>query len=318
MIGKFPEPVSQTAGKTGNLQLISGSLTVNYLIDSATSTKLDAKAASGKNTYTLYSNNVGTHYLVLAGKTDGGHNTLKLRIPVTVSAAATTVIPFSDVKESDWACAYIMNLYEKSIINGYPDGTFKPNKEITRQQAAKMITLGAGLDYKGKKAKFSDVDPNGEMSPYIAALVEKGAIRGYPDGKFRPTQNITRAQIAQIVAKAFDLEMGKLPANFKDLPSGDAGEYIKILASNGIVKGYSDGTFKPQGVTTRAQFCKILSIAMAVSAVQTAEFNSTFTITGRDILTPAIAAAQALIDILPNDQDLQTKQNLQARLDALK
>ena len=318
MIGKLPEPVSLTAGKTGNLQLLSGDLQVNYLIDAATSPKLEAKVASGKNTYTLYSNNAGTHYLVLAGKTDSGNNILKMHIPVTVKAAAVTVIPFSDVKESDWACAYIMNLYEKGIISGYPDGTFKPNKEITRQQAAKMITLGAGLKYQGKKANFSDVDPNGEMSPYIAALVEKGAIRGYPDGSFRPKQNITRAQIAQIVAKAFDLKMGKLPASFKDLPAGDAGEYIKILASNGIVKGYGDGTFKPQGVTTRAQFCKILTIAMAVSGVEKAEFISGITVSGRDILTPAIAAAQALIDVLPDNQDLQTKQDLQARLDALK
>ncbi|GEM_PF-2011990 len=318
MIGKLPEPVSLTAGKTGKLQLLSGDLGVKYLIDAATSSQLEAKAASGDNSYSLYSNNAGTHYLVVAGKTDSGGNTLKLRIPVTVKAAAAVIIPFSDVKESDWACDYIMNLYDKGIIKGYPDGTFRPNQEVTREQAAKMITLGAGLKYQGKKANFPDVDPNGEMSPYIAALVEKGAIRGYPDGSFRPKQSITRGQIAQIVAKAFDLEMGKLPANFKDLPAGDAGKYIKILASNGIVKGYSDGSFKPRGVTTRAQFCKILTIAMAVSGVQTAEYYSTITISGRDILTPAIAAAQALIDVLPDNQDLQTKQDLQTRLDALK
>ncbi|HZJ91109.1 MAG TPA: S-layer homology domain-containing protein [Oscillospiraceae bacterium] len=318
MIGKLPEPVSLTAGKTGNLQLTSGDLGVDYLIDKTSSSKLDAKVGSGKNTYTLYSNEVGIHDLVLAGKSDSGQNTLKLQIPVKVTAAAAVVIPFSDVKESDWACAYIMNLYEKGIIKGYPDGTFRPNHEISRQHAAKMITLGAGLKYQGKKADFPDVDPNGEMSPYIAALVEKGAIRGYPDGTFRPTQSITRGQIAQIVAKAFDLKMGKLPANFKDLPAGEAGNYIKILASNGIVKGYSDGTFRPQGVTTRAQFCKILTIAMAVSGVQEAEKASTIHASGRDILTPAIAAAQVLIDVLPSDQDLETKQNLQARLDALK
>ncbi|NLV99016.1 MAG: hypothetical protein GX034_04380, partial [Clostridiaceae bacterium] len=59
-------------------------------------------------------------------------------------------------------------------------------------------------------------------------------------------------------------------------------------------------------------------IAMAVSGVEKAEFISGFTISGRDMLTPAIAAAQALIDVLPNNQDLPTKQDLQTRLDALK
>lgn len=317
MIGNLPKPVCLTAGKSSNLKLKSGQLSLDFIVDAETPSKLDVKGTSVQNAYTLYSNNVGTHFLVMTAKTDGPGNTLKLRIPVVVTAASATVIPFSDVKESDWACDYIMNLYSKGIINGYPDKTFRPNKEISRQHAAKMITLGAGLKYQGKKADFPDVDPNGEMSPYIAALVEKGAIRGYPDGSFRPTLSITRAQIAQIVAKAFDLKMGKLPADFTDLPTGEAGEYIKILASNGIVKGYADGTFKPKGLTTRAQFCKILTIAMAVSGVQKAEFAASYTVSGRDILTPAIESAQALIDVLPDDQDLQTKQYLQARLNVL-
>ncbi len=257
MIGNLPKPVYLTAGKSGNLKLKSGQLPLDFIVDAATSTKLDAKGTSVKNAYTLYSKNVGTHFLVLTGKTDGAKNTLKLCIPVVVTAAAPTVIPFSDVKESDWACDYIMNLYSKGII------------------------------------------------------------KGYPDGSFRPTRNITRAEIAKIVTIAFDLEMGKLPANFKDLPTGEAGQYIKILASNGIVKGYADGIFRPQGLTTRAQFCKILTIAMAASGVQGAEFAASFTVSGHDILTPAIEAAQALIDVLPDDQDIQTKQYLQARLNVL-
>ena len=314
ILGKLPEPIAMATGNMRSLQLESAHSLVSFLVDPATSSQLVAKAEKTKNTYTLYTADDGLYDLVLrAENIFDDNNTVILRIPVSA-----TFLPFTDVASSHWALTYIKNLYNKTIIKGYPNGTFKPGNPLLREHAAKMIALGAKLDYQGKKANFPDVDSKGEMSPYIAALVEKGAIRGFPDGTFRPRQNIKRYQIAQIVAKAFDLEMGKLPASFPDLPAGEAGDYIKILASNGIVKGYPDGKFKPQGLVSRAEFCKILTIAMAVSGVQQAEFVASFTISGKDILTPAIAAAQELIDVLPDDQDLQTKQDLQARLDALK
>lgn len=318
ILKKPPPPLFLITGKRKVLELEGAHAQLNFAIESGTSPELKAKSLGG-HYYELNPSRAGSYYLVLSAKTDPlsvGKNTFKLRIPVTV-----TDLPFSDVGLHDWPLDYIMNLYNRKVIKGYPDGTFRPDNSIRRDHVAKMVAIGAGLNYQGKKADFPDVDPNSEMSPYIAALVEAGAIKGFPDGYFRPDRPIKRSHAAKIVAKAFKLEMGGLPVNLTDLPSDpELKDAIKILASNGIVKGYQ-GTdkFRPDKEISRAEFSKILSIAMAVSAIQEAETaNKYVLIPGVEALDKAIGKAQALIDVLPVDQDLATRTYLQNRLDSLK
>lgn len=218
-------------------------------------------------------------------------------------------VRFDDVSSSAWYFGYVTNLARRGIINGYPNGSFKPDQEVRRDHAAKMIANASGLDRQGKRATFSDVQPQDEMSAYIQALVEKGAIRGYPDGSYRPDTPIIREHVCQIVAKAFDLEEGGLTAAFTDLSGqAEADTYIQILASNGIVKGTGQGRFKPKAEVTRAELSKILSLAMAVSSIQSLEREGT---------EGARDRAQALIDSLPQDQDRESLVYLQTRLDAV-
>ena len=122
----------------------------------------------------------------------------------------------------------------------------------------------------GKEADFSDLTPGNDYYPFIAALVDKGAITGFPDGTFRGRENIRRGHAAKIVALAFDLKMGSQTVSFSDMPSDpEICEYIMILASNGIISGYSDtGEFRPNNQITRAEFAKIISIAQEVAAKQ--------------------------------------------------
>ena len=94
---------------------------------------------------------------------------------------------FKDVDEGAWYHGYVMMLFDKGIVKGYGEtGEFRPDNKLTREEAAKMVALAAGLAYQGKKADFPDVDKEGEMSPYIATLQDKGAIKGFPDGNFKP------------------------------------------------------------------------------------------------------------------------------------
>lgn len=215
---------------------------------------------------------------------------------------------FSDVPQDAWYHAYVRMLHERSIVRGFGDsGEFRPDSKLTREQAAKMIVLAAGLAYRGKKADFPDVDKEGEMSPYIAVLVEKEAARGFPDGTFRPKDKITRGHAAKLVALAFGLNRDDLPYTLTDLPD-DPGvkTAIEILASNGIVKGY-EGTksFKPHETISRAEFSKILCLAMVVLAIQRAEENPTF---------QNIKTAQDLLDELPQDQEKESLDFLRKRL----
>ena len=128
-----------------------------------------------------------------------------------------------------------------------------------------MIVKGADIDYKGKRADFTDVSNNNEFSSFIAGLVDVGAVSGYRDGRFGPNDKITRGQIAAIVVRAFDLAEGSVETNFPDVSNSEFQGFIHTLASNGIVGGYADGRYGPDNAVTRAEFSVILSKAMEVS-----------------------------------------------------
>lgn len=178
---------------------------------------------------------------------------------------------FSDVPLNHWAYNVIEDLHTQGIIHGYGDsGEFRPNNKLTREHAAKMIAIAANLSYKGKIAPFPDVDPTNMFSPHIAALAEKGAINGFPNGDFRPQKNIKRSHVAKIVARAFDIRPGTKKVNFSDVPADhDFYNIIMTLASNGIVSGYGEtDEFRPNNPVTRAEFSKMVSRAQEVSKAQ--------------------------------------------------
>ena len=229
------------------------------------------------------------------------------------AAASSKAADFKDVPKTAWYYDYVMCLTDRGVVQGYGDtGEFRPTNPVVREHAAKMVVLAAELNYEGKKADFPDVDKDGEMSPYIAALVEKGAVQGFVDGGFKPQGKIKRSHAAKIIQIAFGLEHSTKVVDIIDLANYDAelAEVIEILASNGVVKGYSDSNlFKPDDEINRAEFAKMLCIALVAKAVQEAE----------DLGTPdAINQAQALVERMPEAQDANTKDFLQSRLDAVK
>ena len=116
---------------------------------------------------------------------------------------AEFVARFTDVKSTDWFADSIMKLSGKDIITGYPDGTFKPNKSITRAEFAAI----ASKYIKNPKAAdetFSDVPMNHWAKDAIAMVKAEGWISGYTDGTFKPDAPITRAEAVSIVNRMFD------------------------------------------------------------------------------------------------------------------
>ncbi len=217
---------------------------------------------------------------------------------------------FVDVPEDKWYHPFIMYLYSKGIVGVFgSSGEFRPDDKVIREHASKMICLAAGLDHEGRTTNFTDSDRIApDMEGYIAALVDKAAIGGFPDGSFRPRDKIKRGHAAKIVALAFDLRRGYISVELNDLPSNDpvVREAIATLASNGIVGGYGEsGEFRPGNEVSRAELCKILFISMAVSAVQKME---------DEITQSAVNEAQALVDALPYSQIPETVDALNARI----
>ena len=143
---------------------------------------------------------------------------------------------------------------EKRVINGYPDGTFRPAQAVTRAEAA--IMLGKALNLSGSKrtTKFKDVAKDSVASGYIASATSKGIINGYNDGTFRPNDPITRGQMALLLQRAFKLT-DKSEIYFKDIPASSS-EYdaINTIATAGLASGYPDGTFQPKDSVTRQDF----------------------------------------------------------------
>lgn len=109
------------------------------------------------------------------------------------------------------------------------------------------------------KSNFKDVPDGNWAYDYVSAAFEGGIIKGYEDGTFKPNGRITRAEIAVMLSRAFDLVDGDTVKDFNDVPTGNwSFDAIRNLSSNDIIKGYKDGKFKPNNLVTRAEFATML------------------------------------------------------------
>ena len=170
------------------------------------------------------------------------------------NAFVGTLTPtFADVPATHWAFSAIEFLASAGIVNGRTDGNFHPNDSITRGEFAKIICLAAGLTpVTGGSASFSDTSGHWAAG-YIEAAKTAGLISGYPDGTFRPNNLITRAEIAKLVVLGAGFATDTSGAGFSDIATNWAKDFILTAANNGVVNGYSDGTFRPNNHATRAE-----------------------------------------------------------------
>lgn len=147
-----------------------------------------------------------------------------------------------------------------SYIKGYPDGTFKPQANVTRAEAAQMFAtlLNGGANFGTSSAtRFSDASDDW-FSKAVNYVVAKGLISGYPDGTFKPNESITRAEFAQMISGYVKNEK-KSTTDFQDVKDHWAKDAIDKLYGNKNVSGYPDGSFKPNAKITRAEAVTILN-----------------------------------------------------------
>ncbi|MDT8858827.1 S-layer homology domain-containing protein [Alkalihalobacillus sp. MEB130] len=170
---------------------------------------------------------------------------------------------YHDVPNSFWAYNEIKRLGESEIINGYNDYTFRPNNEITRSQVARLLARALNLKPTNYSGDFNDVNPNTSGYEEIQAVVDAGLFLGDSNGNFRPNDRFTRAHIAIVFDRAFNLPETVSAAGFTDVSSSsNAYDAIQRLAASGITTGHSDNTFRPNNSTTRAQLAVFLHRAL--------------------------------------------------------
>ena len=133
---------------------------------------------------------------------------------------------FPDVEAGRWSAHDIEYMADKEIIYGYPDGEFKPSRNLTRAEFAALIFRFTGIEKADTKNPFSDFDNAHWAYDEILALTNSGLIEGYPDKTYKPENNITRAEVMTVINKL----LGRKPLE----------SYVKALEFNPYNDLYED------------------------------------------------------------------------------
>ncbi|WP_053779370.1 glycoside hydrolase family 3 N-terminal domain-containing protein [Paenibacillus xylanivorans] len=170
---------------------------------------------------------------------------------------------FTDLQHSKWAEDGIEYMAERGTVAGYGNGIFKPQGLVTRAQAVTFMVRELYPQQLEKPVEgtttYSDVPTTHPFYREIALASKNGLANGFPGGSFRPDAPLSRAETAAFLTRAYSLLEGKQPANWSDTKQHWAEAPILILSSNGLVGGYSDGTYRPNQTVTRAEYAVFMS-----------------------------------------------------------
>lgn len=179
-------------------------------------------------------------------------------------------LDLKDIK-GHWAESCIKDLTIKDVLKGYPDLTFKPEDYIDRASAAVVIAKVFGLDAGEYSKKFNDKIPEWAQKP-IMAISKAGISDGYEDNTFRAEKNITRQEIAVLLVKALgykDLKVEKTSFADNSKIKKWSAAYVEKALELKLIRGYGDQSFKPDNMTTRAEFAAIILKVMDLKAKST-------------------------------------------------
>ena len=179
------------------------------------------------------------------------------------STGGTTVIPTPSKKDDSLR----FNTEDHfAFVNGYPDGTVKPNGNVTRAEVAAILYRVMDADcvktYETTRCSFSDVVRGDWFNLYVATLENADVIVDTrTNGKFRPNEAITRAELAAMLAQFADTKSA--PNYFTDVTANYwAANAIAVCAKLGWINGYPDGTFRPDQTVTRAEMMAMINRAL--------------------------------------------------------
>ncbi|MEA5095448.1 MAG: S-layer homology domain-containing protein [Sedimentibacter saalensis] len=162
------------------------------------------------------------------------------------------LVPLADLEKSDHF-AYVI---------GYPEGDVRPLNNITREEVAmifyRLLTDESRNNLLSDSNSFTDLENHEWSNRAISTLFNAGIIKGYPDGTFKPSDPISRAEFATIAAKFDKFELVST-SKFTDIFGHWAEKYITSSEIKGWIKGYPDLTFKPEQDITRAEAMTLIN-----------------------------------------------------------
>jgi hypothetical protein len=190
--------------------------------------------------------------------------------------------PFPDVPWYYWAKDQVQAVVDAQIVKGYPDGTYRPEVTVTRDQMAVYIARAlAGGDAAVPRGPtepipptFDDVMRDSWEYDYVEYCAAAGIVLGYDDGKYHPELSVDRAQMAVFIARSIVDPTGDSgltgyapPAapSFPDVAADHwAYKYVEYVKENDVVTGYPDGSYRPDIIVTRDQMAVYVARAFSL------------------------------------------------------
>lgn len=183
---------------------------------------------------------------------------------------------FTDVPKDAWYHDYVYDLVYRGVVNGMTATTYEPEGKLTRAQFVKLLacSLADAETLKTYEGQHPFKDSEGHWAEaYIAWAKDKGIVEGVSATEFDPEAPITREQMATIFGRYAlkqGIELPKDAAPAESFPDADkiseyAREFVELMRIAGILNGYEDGTFRPQGNATRAEAAKLFSLFLSIT-----------------------------------------------------
>ncbi|MBE7019032.1 MAG: S-layer homology domain-containing protein [Ruminococcaceae bacterium] len=173
---------------------------------------------------------------------------------------------FTDLDETHWAYPHVSELVEKGVINGYEDGTFRPDANVTRAELAKLLYMQFG---ENGWTLYMDVEMTDWFYPYVTQTHNYFIV---PMLSFYPDRAATREEVAYAIYVAKNLAP-VTTINFTDAADIDTQyqQAVAAVAAEGIINGYPDGTFLPKNNITRAEVATVLHRAIDLNGTPEGE-----------------------------------------------
>lgn len=196
------------------------------------------------------------------------------KIPDDVSADDLPIVreplSFTDVPEGHWAKPYIDVLTAREVLNGLPDGSFAPDRPMTRSELAVQVANAFDMETKADAPAFTDISEDYWAAATIDEAVTTGFMKGYPGNIFRPEQTVPRVQV--LVTLATGLSLGEVTSPetvlqaYQDtaaVPAWATGKVASTIASD-ILAASPDGNaqLRPEDAATRAEVAVMLHRAL--------------------------------------------------------
>ncbi|MFA5855598.1 MAG: S-layer homology domain-containing protein [Candidatus Gracilibacteria bacterium] len=169
-------------------------------------------------------------------------------------------IPFPDVSATNPHFSAIMSLVDQGILEGYSDGTFKPDQEVNRAEALKIILMAMSVSIgTGTATGFSDVPATEWYAPYVGTAAAAGIVSGYSDGSFLPGQTVNRAEAVKMLTLAGGSEIGSAESSFSDV-SVDSwyAAYASYAKKWNLEPVQTDGLWHADAAISRANLAEMV------------------------------------------------------------